>query len=1061
MRLKYIVIFILIALLAFTVVEMMKFESSIRKERKVTLYFEDDQKPLIAALSDEELRNAAVQSEYQFMAKGNYFSRQTRRFIDGEKIFAWEDIFLKGVNLGVAVPGKFPAEFSLSFEDYLEWFRLIGQMNSNVIRTYTILPPVFYQAFAYYNFHHGDRPVYLMQGVWAEVPQDEDYFNPKFTREFQKEIIDALDVIHGKAVLREKPGKASGAYAADVSRYVIAILLGREWEPGSVHKTNMVNKDRQFTGDFICMNDGSPMEAWLAGMLDFTVKYETQQYQCQRPVSFVNWLPLDPMHHSTEIIESARVREYDNDLESVCFSRFHATGLFIPGIFAAYHVYPYYPDFIYIQPSYLATTGNLPPDPYLAYLEDLKAHNPGMPLVIAEYGLPSSRGNSHYSPYGMHQGGHSEAEQAMLSIELTKDIFRSSCAGAIYFEWIDEWFKHNWLVMDFEQPADDRKLWHNMENPEQNFGILALEDKSKIIDGRLDDWESAVMSGGPLGILTDADATYFYLALQVSGLDLGRQDLYVAIDTYDEDKGDHRLPFTTGTFDNGFEFLVEFRSADSAAILVDEPYSVYTDIYSDFIPGYTSERNDNGHFIRQKMFTNRGRVSLLGSRTDSVIADRSLLEHGLSSGPSTSNADWYYDRERGIIEVRLDWHLLNVTDPAKRFVLDNKPGTPDIEFTKSEAFRLFLFLTGKNGGQVVQFPEDAPYAATWQEWDIPEYTSRLKPLYYSLKEYFGSSEVLSVREDDISDQEESFSITEFKNGRRGAVSISFDNAGYSQYLHAWPILEKYHLSATFGVDVGTIEDAPGLVQREDDGPLKRFGLREARELARDNEIALQVSPSGTFSEGALLMLATRANTKVRSVHLDGSSRSPALAGSVVFMRKSPGTGVIRTTVNGIDFTTINAGMKVEELNRVLDDRDNNWTILVYHHLYDQPNEIPHQVSPSVASGLFLSRAEIEKHIRLVRNEDYWIAPEGDVFRYMKEIQSARIRTERFENMIFLRILQTLDPSVYDYPLTVEYRSGARLIRIQGSEDDGTYENKNGAILFNAKPGNEVTIEIIE
>ncbi len=60
------------------------------------------------------------------------------------------------------------------------------------------------------------------------------------------------------------------------------------------------------------------------------------------------------------------------------------------------------------------------PDNYYCYLKDLKEHNKGMPLIIAEYGLPSSRGNSHYTPLGFNQGGHSEEAQASLSVQLNE-----------------------------------------------------------------------------------------------------------------------------------------------------------------------------------------------------------------------------------------------------------------------------------------------------------------------------------------------------------------------------------------------------------------------------------------------------------------------------------------------------------------------------------------------------------------------------------------------------------------------------------------------------------------
>jgi len=478
------------------------------------------------------------------------------------------------------------------------------------------------------------------------------------------------------------------------------------------------------------MNEGNAMEAWLASMLDFAVLYETQEYHFQHPVSFVNWLPLDPMYHSSEIIESKKVREYDNDLEYIDFSRFHSTSLFVPGLFAAYHAYPYYPDFIYLQDSYADSADlTISRNTYLYYLRDLKNHTQGMPLVIAEYGLPSSRGNSHFSPFGYHQGGHTEAEQAALSLAMTRDIVVSGCAGAIYFEWIDEWFKHNWLVEDFERPDEDRKNWHNMENPEQNFGIVALEDKIKRIDGEINDWHAPAGSAGEMGMMTDADASYFYIAMQIPGFDFTRNNLYLAIDTYDEEKGDHKLPFSDKVFENGFEFLAYFKSGHDAAILVDEPYSVFTDIYKGHIPVISSQNNRNGKYIRQRMLTNRGRVSLTGKATQEEVLDRSKLVHGLSVQPSQSNADWYFKPEKDVVEIRLDWHLLNVSDPAKHFVLDDLAGTPEIEITKTDAFRIFAFVTDKNDRILWQYPEKRPYTYLWNEWDSPRYLLHLAGLF--------------------------------------------------------------------------------------------------------------------------------------------------------------------------------------------------------------------------------------------------------------------------------------------------------------------------------------------
>jgi len=1062
MKSKFIFIILLLALLVFTVYKMMQFESFIREERKVKLYVEDESKPLFSKFSDEVLRNIAMNADYYFTANGNYFKGLKMHYQDDEKQLIWEDLFLKGVNLGAAIPGKFPAEFSLTFDEYLEWIRLIGEMNANVIRIYTILPPEFYEAIAYYNLHYFDKPLYLMQGVWTEVPVNENYYDPDFVHDFEKEIIDVIDVIHGNAVLKEHSGKASGIYSTDISKYVVSLLLGREWEPGSVFKTNQINAIKQYNGDFVSMNNGNAMEAWLAKMMDFTVLYETQQYRFQHPVSFVNWLPLDPMYHNTEIIENKRVREYDNDLESVDFMMFHATELFLPGIYAAYHVYPYYPDFIYLQESYIHSPGqDSAKDSYFQYLKDLKQHTLGMPLIIAEYGLPSSRGNSHFSPFGFHQGGHSEATQASLSLTLTKDIVNSLCAGAIYFEWIDEWFKHNWLVMDFEQPAEDRKLWHNMENPEQNFGIYAMENKIKSIDGNLKDWNAEMSNNEQINLLCDADASYFYIAPVIPGFDFSRFNLYLVIDTYDKEKGDHRLPFSNKVFDNGFEFLLEFKSTDSAFILVDEPYSVFTDIYNGHIPVCASKKNNDGKFIHQYMLTNRSRVSLTGQRTDSVIVDRSPLIHGNSSYPEYSNADWYFNDINKSLEIRLDWHLLNVSDPAKRFVLDDIVGTSDIEYVETDAFKMYVFLTDKNNILIRQYPEESPYSFIWDEWETPDYTERLKPLYFTLQDYFKNLSIQNQDEAIENQRIESFRIADYFNNKDGAVSISFDDASFSQYKYGLPVLKKYGLSASFGVIPELLDDAHRLYELEDDALLKRLSTKEVKEMAIYHDIAFQPLPNATIDDSKFFSLEEKSEAVVRSLHWNKTAFDIPAPHSLIFVRKSSQERILRTDYDGIKYSVVHTDFSQDALDSILRSHKQQWTIIVYHHLYETQTEIPHQINKDKADKLFIHKSDFEQQVRLLRNSNYWISSETRVFKYRKERIESSIQTEQFKNMIFLKVINRLDPDVYDQPLTLEFKSNARIIKLEGSETDGTYSNKKGFILFNALPNKEVTIEIVE
>src|SRR5689334_4941555 len=73
---------------------------------------------------------------------------------DGFEILAggeWQPFYMKGVNLGVALPGQFPTEFPTNDSTYARWLELIAEAHANTVRVYTILPPAFYRALKAWN----------------------------------------------------------------------------------------------------------------------------------------------------------------------------------------------------------------------------------------------------------------------------------------------------------------------------------------------------------------------------------------------------------------------------------------------------------------------------------------------------------------------------------------------------------------------------------------------------------------------------------------------------------------------------------------------------------------------------------------------------------------------------------------------------------------------------------------------------------------------------------------------------------------------------------------------
>ncbi len=160
----------------------------------------------VAVSTRENVTNA--KEDIEFFAKGDYFWIRLKNDI--------KPFFIKGVNLGFGLPGKYPTEFPEDINIYLDWFRMIKEMNANVIRTYTILPPQFYKALRQFNEgRKGEENLFLMQGIWVELPEADDFRESGYMDEVMKEIRNAIDAVHGDASIPHRYGHAHGIYTDD------------------------------------------------------------------------------------------------------------------------------------------------------------------------------------------------------------------------------------------------------------------------------------------------------------------------------------------------------------------------------------------------------------------------------------------------------------------------------------------------------------------------------------------------------------------------------------------------------------------------------------------------------------------------------------------------------------------------------------------------------------------------------------------------------------------------------------------------------------------------------
>jgi hypothetical protein len=709
---------------------------------------------------------------------------------------SWRPFFMKGVNMGVALPGKFPSEFPTDQALYAGWFEKIAAMHANTLRVYTILPPAFYRALRAWNAGHPDRILYLVHGVWTELPPDNDFDNREFNEDYQREMRRVVDLLHGAAEFSPRPGHAGGRYDADVSPWVFAYIIGREWEPYSVALYNQRVKElRSHAGRFLSIEKSSATDVWMAAQCDYLLSYEFDTYNALRPIAYTNWPTTDPLTHPSETSYDQQMKfrglKYDRpsdglppheeDGPSLDANLVHPTAANPAGWFASYHVYPYYPDFILYDRGYSAARSSFGPSNYFGYLRDLKRYHAGIPLVIAEFGVPTSRGDAHLQPQGWDHGGHDEAEAAAINARLAAEIREAGAAGEIIFSWIDEWFKHNWFSADFVRPSENARLWHNALCPEQNYGIMALDAGSAgatpELGGDAARWRALpVLQSGALFGREDAvlrvgnDEAYVYIALGVPSL-RGRAfpfhstKLQMAIDTYRPELGQTVLPESGLRSGLGFEFLAEFNDTSRAQLKVTPDYNPYmperlvkSGAYfgEHFRRPVLSLRRNDGVFDPLFALTNRPRFRGDGTQVRGRGLDIGRLRFGTLAQNTLS--DWWWDQAAGLLELRLPWGLLNVSDPSSGQVLfesdvekalhptDEGPSS-QLTGTPSDGFR-FALVALSTGPDVLgtipaldaygNWPTAAFTTWKWKTWETPAWHARLKPVYAALRKLWAS-----------------------------------------------------------------------------------------------------------------------------------------------------------------------------------------------------------------------------------------------------------------------------------------------------------------------------------
>lgn len=618
----------------------------------------------------------------------NYISKVDDGVFQIYKEDEWKKIIIKGVNIGPVSP-------DIKEKDYIKWFHDIGEMNANSIRVNTLQSPEFYKALLSYN-KNTENPIYLFQGVLVDdvlLNEIQDPFKLDNIVLFKEAIDKTIDVIHGK----------EGKYNSDVSHYLMGYILGVKWDPQVVDYTNRNREDKmEFEGQFIYTEGARPFEIFLANVMDHTLAYEKETYKWQHPISFTNSVTTDILSHPYEPLK-------DEDFVSINPNVIKTKDK-TAGQFASYEVYPYYPEFLNLDPKYTKYIDHRgKANNYAGYLKDLiSAHE--IPVIISEFGLPSSRGLSNVSVHGYNKGFLSEVEQGTLLANMFEDIVLQGGAGGLISTWQDEWDN-----------------WSDAQNSNEQFGLLSFDRLKVKVDGDLNDWnknkteplystdkksESKIKS-----LFVDHDERYLYLAIQYSDLKNTSLDTLIFLDTIKE-QGKKSNPFNENVIVDGTDYLIHITESGISRIMTSDNSNEEN---NSFNPIEITLNEEISHYKT-------------GQKLPSMNYETGILRKGNGNPDSKyydSLTDYNISKDNNLIELRIPWSLIGFNDPSTKNI------------TKSlKTGGIIVNVAAYNASAPAEYnilldPETTEERIyTWDNWDQPIKVERLKASYSIIKNMF-------------------------------------------------------------------------------------------------------------------------------------------------------------------------------------------------------------------------------------------------------------------------------------------------------------------------------------
>ena len=628
--------------------------------------------------------------------------------------------FLPGMDLGATTPGHLPGELAITSGDYARWLHEMGLLGVRAIRIYTIHPPAFYTALANYDHAHPTAPIYLVQGVYlpnSVYLQTGNMYNQVATRTFRQELRDAAAAVHGTLVRGPTSGRASGHWTADVSPWTAGWIIGVEWDPQATLSTNRHNPRAPAVRGtyFYSTPNASPAERWLAArMNDMATAIASTGWTA--PIAFANWPTTDPLRHSNE-------PNPQEDLVGVDADHVLPTSRWPGGTFASFHAYPYYPDFLRYQKSYQQFMIDGHADPYAGYLHALKVHFRGvMPLMITEFGVPSSLGSAHTGTLDRSQGNHSEAQAMRMDAAMLIEMRQLGLAGGFIFEWTNEWYKQTWNTQLHQRPLSRLQLWSDEFTNEQYFGVVATDP--------LPNGPPATIYNRPQAapvrhVTAWTDASYIHLAIRFARKPRG--PITLGLDAIPTIAGQP----PPGSADHRADFALIFdpqRRTGQAWVRdqLDPDQLDYKRIPVNRLPHAPG-------WEALELITDRPEVLPLTHQYEAMeFQDAGLLRYG-SWNPARANyqSQALWEVTGPVLAVRIPWAMAGLSDPSSHQAL-----LPQGHYHVTSVTIAGIGLTVAAGAGSADAAAQSTGTVQWRNWHTVRYRERIKPGVSALRRAF-------------------------------------------------------------------------------------------------------------------------------------------------------------------------------------------------------------------------------------------------------------------------------------------------------------------------------------